>query len=132
MISGDQTANHRLKGYRSAHYSRRLVTVAGEIELRVPKLSGATFQTTVIERYRSRETPVKETIVEMYPAGVSTRKIEDVSKLLWGAPVSSRTAHSLNERAFAPIEACTRKAEKMMVESGPMMFGAVRDGSTDG
>ena len=44
----------------------------------MPKLRGATFRTAVIERYRRRETSVEETIVEMYQAGVSTRRIEDV------------------------------------------------------
>ena len=71
----------------------------------MPKLRGATFQTAVIERYRRCETSVEEAIVEMYLAGVSTRRIEDVSELLWGAPVSSGTVSNLNERAFASIEA---------------------------
>ena len=66
------------EAYRSGHYTRRLVTGAGEVELSVPKLRGATFQTAVIERYRRRETSVEEAIVEMYLAGVSTRRIEDV------------------------------------------------------
>ena len=92
------------EAYRSGHYTRRLVTGAGEVELSVPKLRGATFQTAVIERYRRRETSVEEAIVEMYMAGVSTRRIEDVSELLWGAPVSSGTVSNLNERAFASIE----------------------------
>lgn len=55
----------------------------------MPKLRGATFRTAVIERYRRRETSVEEAIVEMYLAGVSTRRIEDVSELPWGAPVST-------------------------------------------
>lgn len=92
------------EAYRSGHYTRRLVTGAGEVELSVPELRGATFQTAVIERYRRRETSVEEAIVEMYLAGVSTRRIEDVSELLWGAPVSSGTVSNLNERAFASIE----------------------------
>ena len=93
------------EAYRSGHYARKLVTGAGEVELNVPKLRGATFQTAVIERYRRRETSVEEAIVEMYLAGVSTRRIEDVSELLWGAPVSSGTVSNLNEKAFASIEA---------------------------
>ena len=56
------------------------------------------------EGYRRRETSVEEAIVEMYMAGAFTRRIEDVSELLWGAPVSSGTVSNLNERAFASIE----------------------------
>lgn len=64
------------EAYRSSHYARKLVNGAGQVELNVPKLRGATFQTAVIERYRRCETSVEEAIVEMYLAGVSTRRIE--------------------------------------------------------
>ena len=53
------------EAYRSGHYKRKLTTTSGQIELDVPKLRGATFQTAVIERYRRRETSVEEAIIEM-------------------------------------------------------------------
>ena len=68
------------EAYRSGHYARKLVTGAGEVEPSEPKLRGATFQTAVIERYRRRETSVEEAIVGMYLAGVTTRRIADVSE----------------------------------------------------
>lgn len=89
---------------RSGHYKRKLVTTSGQIELEVPKLRGATFQTAVIERYRRRETSVEEAIIEMYLAGVSTRRIEDVSEILWGAGVSAGTVSNLNEKAYRSVE----------------------------
>lgn len=92
------------EAYRSGHYKRKLVTTSGEIELSVPKLRGATFQTAVIERYRRRETSVEEAMIEMYLAGVSTRRIEDVSEILWGAKVSASTVSNLNEKAFESVE----------------------------
>ena len=76
----------------------------GEVVLEVPKLRGATFQTAVIERYRRRETGVEEAIIELHPAGVSTRRIEDVSQILWGAGVSAGTVSNLNDKAFASVE----------------------------
>lgn len=42
---------------------------------------------------------IEETIIEMYLAGVSTRRIEDVSEILWGAGVSASTVSNLNDRA---------------------------------
>ena len=93
------------EAYRSGHYRRKLVTTSGEVVLDVPKLRGATFQTAVIERYRRRETSVEEAIIEMYLAGVSTRRIEDVSEMLWGAGVSAGTVSNLNEKAFESVEA---------------------------
>lgn len=92
------------EAYRSGHYKRKLVTTSGQIELEVPKLRGATFQTAVIERYRRRETSVEEAIIEMYLAGVSTRRIEDVSEILWGAGVSAGTVSNLNEKAYRSVE----------------------------
>ena len=92
------------EAYRSGHYKRRLTTTSGQIELDVPKLRGATFQTAVIERYRRRETSVEEAIIEMYLAGVSTRRVEDVSEILWGAGVSAGTVSNLNDKAFKAVE----------------------------
>lgn len=92
------------EAYRSGHYKRKLTTTSGQIELDAPKLRGATFQTAVIERFRRRETSVEEAIIEMYLAGVSTRRIEDVSEILWGAGVSAGTASNLNEKACKSVE----------------------------
>lgn len=41
--------------------------------------------------------------MEMYLAGVSTRRIEDVSEILWGSSVSAATVSNLNEKAFASV-----------------------------
>ena len=40
----------------------------------------------------------------MYLAGVSTRRIEDVSEILWGAGVSAGTVSNLNDKAFKAVE----------------------------
>lgn len=72
--------------------------------LDVSKLRGATFQTALIERYRRRETSVEKAIIEMYLAGVSTRRVEDVSDILWGAGVSASTVSNLSEKAYRSVE----------------------------
>jgi len=92
------------QGYRSGHYSRRITTTSGEVELNMPKLKGATFQTAIIERYRRRESSVEEALIEMYLAGVSVRRVEDVSEVLWGAKVSPATVSELNKKAYVHIE----------------------------
>ena len=67
---------------RAGHYTRKLQTKAGEVELKVPKLRNLPFETAIIERYRRRETSVEEALVEMYLAGVSTRRVEDITEAL--------------------------------------------------
>ena len=37
-------------------------------------------------------------------AGVSTRRIEDVSEILWGAGVSAGTVSNLDDKAFKAVE----------------------------
>lgn len=92
------------EAYRAGHYDRGLTTSSGEVTIHMPKLKGARLATAIIERYRRRETSVEEAMIEMYLAGVSTRRIEDVSEILWGSSVSAATVSNLNEKAFASVE----------------------------
>ena len=92
------------QGYRSGHYSRKLTTTSGEVTLEVPKLKGVPFETAIIERYRRRESSVEEALIEMYLAGVSVRRVEDISEALWGSRVSASTISDLNQKAYVHIE----------------------------
>jgi hypothetical protein len=90
---------------RAGHYTRKLHTKAGEVELKMPKLRNLPFETAIIERYRRRETTsVEEALVEMYLAGVSTRRVEDITEALWGTRVSSSTVSELNKKIYGQIE----------------------------
>jgi transposase-like protein len=82
-----------------------LHTKAGEVELKVPKLRTLPFETAIIERYRRRETSVEEALVEMYLAGVSVRRVEDITEALWGTKVSPGTVSRLNAKIYKTIEA---------------------------
>lgn len=93
------------EAYRAGHYDRRLATTSGEVTLHMPKLKGMRFTTAIVERYRRRETSVEEAMIEMYLAGVSTRRIEDAGEILWGSSVSASTVSNLNEKAFEAVEA---------------------------
>ena len=85
------------KSTRAGSYSRNLQTQAGEVKLKVPKLRNVPFETSIIERYRRRESSVEEALVEMYLAGVSVRRVEDITEALWGTrafqPASTRVAN---------------------------------------
>ena len=50
---------------RAGSYERSLHTVAGEVNLKVPKLRRQTFETAIIERYRRRESSVEEALIEI-------------------------------------------------------------------
>ena len=46
------------QGYRSGHYDRNLTTTSGDVTLHVPRFKGVPFETSIIERYRRRESNV--------------------------------------------------------------------------
>jgi putative transposase len=95
---------------RAGHYERKLETKAGEVQLRVPKLRNLPFESAIIERYRRREASVEEALVEMYLAGVSVRRVEDITEALWGTRVSSGTVSRLNQKIYRHIEAWRNRA----------------------
>jgi putative transposase len=66
---------------RAGHCERNLHTKAGEVRLKVPKLRRQTFETTIIERHRWRESSVEKALIEMYLARVSVRGSRTLQKL---------------------------------------------------
>jgi putative transposase len=89
------------KDTRAGSYERSLETRAGQVSLRVPKLRRQTFETAIIERYWRRESSVEEALIEMYLAGVSVRRVEDITEALRGTRVSPSTV-STSTRRSAP------------------------------
>ena len=89
---------------RAGYYERGLHTKAGDVKLRVPKLRQQKFETAIIERYQRRESSVEEALIEMYLAGVSVRRVEDITQALWGTKVSPGTVSKLNKKIYKRIE----------------------------
>lgn len=101
LVNAERYArNEQRKGYRSRHYDRAFTTSSGEVNLKIPKLKDLTFETSIIKRYKCRETSVEEALIEMYLAGVSVRRVEDISEALWGTKVSPGTISNLNKKAY--------------------------------
>ena len=95
---------------RAGSYRRKLATQAGEVTLKMPKLRQQRFETAIIERYRRRESSVEEALIEMYLAGVSVRRVEDITEALWGTRVSPATVSNLNKKIYATIEGWRKRA----------------------
>ena len=89
---------------RAGHYKRKLHTKAGQVDLKVPKLRYAKFETAIIERYKRRESSVEEALMEMYLAGVSVHRVEDITEALWGMRVNAGTVSQLNKQMYDRIE----------------------------
>jgi transposase-like protein len=90
------------RGERNGHYTRNLVTPAGNIErLEVPRDREGEFVTELFERYKRMTGDVEEAILEMYLSGISVRKIAGVtdalSRVKVGKDAVSRIARRLEE-----------------------------------
>jgi transposase-like protein len=94
---------------RAGHYDRKLLTSSGEVTLQVPRLRKLPLETEIIERYRRRESSVEEALIQMYLAGVSVRRVEDITEALWGQRVSPSTVSDLNQKIYATIDAWRRR-----------------------
>ena len=92
------------KAFRAGHYDRHLTAKAGGLSLRIPKLKGEVFRSQVIERYRRREESVEEALMEMYMAGVSTRRVDDISQLLWGERMPPQTLSDKLKKVYEDID----------------------------
>lgn len=103
--AGRYERSTKRRDYRAGSYERKLHTRAGEVKLKVPKLRTLPFETAIIERYRRREASVEEALMEMYLAGVSVRRVEDITEALWGNRVSAGTVSRLNQKVYKRIEA---------------------------
>ena len=105
LVNAERYArDEQRKGYRAGHYERNFTTTSGDVTLKMPKLKGVPFETAIIERYRRRESSVEEALIEMYLAGVSVRRVEDITEALWGTKVSPGTISNLNKKAYENIE----------------------------
>ena len=58
----------------------------------------------MIERYRRREESVEEALIDMYLAGVSTRRVDDISQLLWGERMPSQTLSDKLKKVYGDID----------------------------
>ena len=90
---------------RAGSYKRKLATKAGEVNLQVPRLRKLPLETAIIERYKRRESSVEEALVEMYLAGVSMRRVEDITEALWGVRTSASTVSQMAQKVYGQIEA---------------------------
>jgi len=93
------------RGYANGYKPKQLNTRVGRVDLRVPQTrevnGGEVFYPTSLERGRRSERALKLAIAEMYVQGVSTRRVEAITRQLCGLDVTStqvsRAAAELDE-----------------------------------
>jgi len=106
-------------GYRSGHYSRKLITRVGTLELRVPQDRQGRFSTEVFERYQRSEKALVSALSEMYVQGVSTRKVKAVTEELCGHEFSASVISQMNGKLDEELK---KFAERRLEEEYPYLI----------
>ena len=83
------------QGYRNGQRERSLQTRVGTLSLQVPRLRSGEFSPELFERYQRSEQAFVVALLEMVVQGVSTRKVEAITKELCGAEFSKSTVSAL-------------------------------------
>lgn len=83
------------KAYRNGYYDRDLTTRVGTLNLSIPRHRNGEFSTELFERYQRSEQALLLSMMEMVVNGVSTRKVEKITKELCGKKFSKSTVSAL-------------------------------------
>jgi len=90
------------------HAGRALLPQVADPGRRGDAVGAAAAEPAVRDRdHRALPAPrigVEEALVEMYLAGVSVRRVEDITEALWGTRVSPSTVSELNQKIYTQID----------------------------
>lgn len=82
-------------GYRNGYYERLLVTPYGSVKVRVPRVREGGYEHELFERRQLFTAEVGKLIMEVYLAGVSTRRVGEVLSRTLGYEVSAGTVSEI-------------------------------------
>ena len=98
-------AGHRAD-YRNGYYPRDVVTSFGLLpRVQVPRCRSGTYRTVVLPRYKRRLGEVDQAIRDLFLAGVSTRRVGEITRTLLGDRVSAQTVSNLVQALDAQVRA---------------------------
>ena len=104
---------------RNGYRERGLVTPAGKITLRIPKLRcGTYFPEGMLERYSRADKAVAAAVAEMYANGVSTRKVERIAQRMGIDRLSSSQVSRICKRLDAEVAALRAREFDMATNPG--------------
>ena len=97
--------------YRNGYYPRDVVTSFGLLpRVQVPRCREGTYRTVVLPRYKRRLGQVDQAIRDLFLAGVSTRRVGEITRTLLGDRVSAQTVSSLTQALDASVRAFHTRA----------------------
>lgn len=93
----------RRGGYANGYKPKGLQTRMGALELEVPQVRGLGFYPQSLEKGTRSEKALKLAIAQMYLEGVSTRRVQDITKVLCGYELSSTQVSNVTKELDGPF-----------------------------
>lgn len=106
--AGPYERNDQRVDVRNGAYPRRVLTTAGEVQLRVGRTRNGGAATAPLGRYARRRPEIDEAITEAYVRGVSTRDMAGVTEALLDKRVKRSTVSRVTRRLEDEVEALRR------------------------
>ena len=104
----DKCREHGVVDRRNGSYARRMLTGAGDLELRVPRTRRYN-PVEILERYARRAPQIDRMILAAFVLGLSTRKVGKVMLQLLGETVSASTVSTVAKQLDAEVAAWHRR-----------------------
>lgn len=90
---------------RNGYYEREWTTRIGTLNLMVPRTRDGKFSPSIFERYQRNEKALLTSMLEMYVAGVSTRKVSQIVQELCGKSISKSFVSDLTKQLDPMVKA---------------------------
>ena len=103
----NESREHGVPDRRNGNYSRRILTGAGDLELRVPE-TRCYNPVEILERHAGRTPRIDRMILAAFVPGLSTRKVGKVLLQLLGETVSASTVSAVARQLDAEVAAWRR------------------------
>ncbi|MGA9061629.1 MAG: transposase [Terracidiphilus sp.] len=116
--AGSYERSGERRGWRNGFKPRVLKTRVGKLELLVPKDREGQFQTELFERYQRSEKALVLSMLEMYIAWVSTRKVSAITEA-----ARRETALEAIRQAVVEFEKRAPKVAELLEEHGEEILG---------
>lgn len=85
--------------YRNGTVPHVLETRFGRIEnIGIPRARRSGFLCSILNRWMRKDEKITSVVIEMFLRGVSTRKVKELGRLLWGRRLSSSTVSRRSEK----------------------------------
>lgn len=92
------------RGRRGGSYQRKVRTRWGEVTLRVPRVAEGSYDLEIIDRYGRRQVEVDHAIGQLWLAGISTRRLNNITEEIFGYGIRRSTISRITKGLDAEVE----------------------------